>query len=103
MKLTALQPNNVSPMEVINIKISKTKKCKTKKIRRVYTPKRIKTKIFLEQSTMGRIRRKAGTRFERTGQEGEETIFIPNNPQEPHLIHSQGLFLSDKGNSLATD
>jgi len=52
---------------------------------------------------MDRIRRKAGTKFERIGQEGEETIFTPNNPHKPHRFHSQGLFLAEKSNSLAAD
>lgn len=47
--------------------------------------------------------RKAGTKCERIGQEHEKTIFIPNNPHKLHLIYSQGLFLSDKGNSLGAD
>lgn len=75
-------------METRNIKISKTEKCKTGNIRRVYKPKLTKTKTLSEQNTMSRIQ-KAGTRFERINfrEVGEETIFIPNN-SENHISYS---------------
>lgn len=90
--------DNTSPMEVMNIKISKTKKCRTEKIRRVYTPKWIQTENLLEQSTMDRIRRKVGTKFQSgAGREGDQTI--PTN----HIYFIVRDSLSDKGNNLAAD
>lgn len=93
----------ISLMETRNTKISKTEKCETGKIIRVYTPRGVITKSLSEQNTMNRIQ-KAGKKFERInlGEEGGETIFIPNNSVN-HIYFILRDTLSDNSNHPAAD